>query len=122
LRGRGGRRLKQLTCTSVCLADFRQGVFTEALGIALASFCKFEDLFRDQFFDGIASALDVKSRTSHFESEPNDSQALGVNRSPFKYCVIGMAALSLLTGGSAIGLSAMDAWLNAAVHDVVKLT
>jgi hypothetical protein len=28
----------------------------------------------------------------------------------------------LLTGGSAIGLSAMDAWLNAAVHDVVKLT
>src|SRR4029077_13121306 len=68
----------QLTCTPVRLADFRQGVFTEALRIALASFCKFEDLFRDQFIGGIASALDVKSRTSHFESEPNDSQALGV--------------------------------------------
>jgi hypothetical protein len=122
LRGRGGGRLKQLTCTSVGLADFRQGVFTEAIRIVLASFCKFDDLFRDQFIDAIASVLDVTSRTSDFESEPHNSQVSASNRSPFTYCLIDMTARSLLTGGSAIGLSAMDAWLNAAVHDVVKLT
>jgi hypothetical protein len=36
--------------------------------------------------------------------------------------VIHICRLHRLAGGSAIGLSGMDAWLNAAVHDVVKLT
>ncbi len=45
----------------------------------------------------------------------------GSNGSPLRNGVIGMGHCSLVTGGSATGLSVTDAWVSSAVDDLFSL-
>jgi hypothetical protein len=103
-----GRGLVQLTCLSVSRADFRQGVFTQAVGIALAGFRQLDNALRERLVNAIAPIPDAESQASQFECDAHDPRRVGVKPLTVQILADWHGAL-LVTGGSATGLSATDA-------------
>jgi hypothetical protein len=102
------RGLVQLTCISVSRADFRQGVFTQAIGIALAGFRQLDNPLRDCLVNTIPAIPDAESQASQFECDAHDPRRVGVEPLTVQILPDWHGAL-LVTGGSASGLSATDA-------------
>jgi hypothetical protein len=91
-------------------------LFAQQVGVALTGFGKIDDLVGDGLFDEIIGAFGPQRDAGISKATPR-TRFSGSGRSRLRNGVIGIGALPV-TGGSAIGLSATDAWLRAAVDDV----
>jgi hypothetical protein len=98
-------------------ANVLQYFFAQYIGIAFACLGKLNDLDGEGLSDSIITVASPQSNTGHFKGDAKDTPSLWVELFAIKKWGNGHGVLPKLSGGSATGLSATDAWLRADVGD-----